>query len=169
MSEQKKAPRVKGFSNNGAVWEGQKDFDKTYKSIEIVDKVVKTGEGEHDFIIKKEVLVTETPIDEVVQADADSVGVYNIIKQVMRTGDTSLLPVDKGDCNVDMVGAPETLMEVKALGQEADKIFAGLPSELTKGMDMKAFVENMNQEQFDAFVKAIADRSSQKVEEKHDE
>lgn len=160
--------RVKGFSNNGVKWEGQKNFDKDYISIEIVDKVVKTGEGDHDFIVKKDVLITKTPIQEVVDADKDSVGVYNIIKQVMRTGDTSLLPVDKGDCNVDLVGAPETLMEVKALGADAEKKFASLPKELTKGMDMKAFVENMSQEQFDAFVKAISDRSTGKVEKENE-
>lgn len=166
--EQKKAPRVKGFSNNGAVWEGQKNFDQDYISIEIVDKVVKTGEGDNDFVIQKDVLVNKTPIKEVVQADADSVGVYNIIKQVIRTGDTSLLPSDKGDCNVDMVGAPETLMEVKALGQEAEKKFGELPQELTKGMDLAAFVNSMTQEQFDSFVKAISDRSTGKVD-KEDE
>ena len=33
--------RVKGFSNNGASWEGQKNFDTTYKSIEIRDRVKK--------------------------------------------------------------------------------------------------------------------------------
>ena len=167
--EQKKASRVKGFSNNGAVWEGQKDFDQDYISIEIVDYAEKTGQGENDFVIKKKVVETRTPIKEVVEADADSVGVYNIIKQVMRTGDTSLLPVDKGDCNVDMVGAPETLMEVKALGQNAEKIFDQLPKELTKGLDMKAFVDNLTQEQFDAFIKAISDRSTGKVEEIKDE
>lgn len=166
--EQKKAPRVKGFSNNGAVWEGQKDFDQDYISIEIVDKVVKTGEGDNDYVIQKDVLVTKTPIKEVVQADAESVGVYNIIKQVMRTGDTSLLPADKGDCNVDFVGAPENLMEVKALGQQAEKMFGQLPNELTKGMDMAAFVNSMTQEQFDSFVKAISDRSTGKVEKENE-
>lgn len=159
-------PRVKGFSNNGVKWEGQKNFDQDYISIQIVDKVVKTGEGENDYVIQKDVIVTKTPIQEVVDADKDSVGVYNIIKQVIRTGDTSLLPVDKGDCNVDMVGAPETLMEVKALGADAEKKFAGLPKELTKGMDMKTFVESMTQEQFDAFIKAVSDRSTGKVEKK---
>lgn len=163
-----KKPRVKGFSNNGAVWEGQKDFDQDYISIEIVDYVEKTGEGENDYVINKKVVETRTPIKEVVQADADSVGVYNIIKQVMRTGDTSLLPVDKGDCNVDFVGAPETLMEVKALGQNADKIFDELPKELTKGLDMKAFVDSLTQEQFDSFIKAISDRSTGKVEKENE-
>ena len=168
MAAEAKKPRVKGFSNNGVKWEGQKDFDQDYISIQIVDKVVKTGEGENDFIVKKDVIVSKTPIKEVVDADKDSVGVYNIIKQVLRTGDTSLLPVDKGDCNVDMVGAPETLMEVKALGVDAEKKFAGLPKELTKGMDMKAFVENMSQEQFDAFIKAVSDRSTGKVEKENE-
>lgn len=168
MAAEVKKPRVKGFSNNGVKWEGQKDFDQDYISIQIVDKVVKTGEGENDFIVKKDVIVSKTPIKDVVEADKDSVGVYNIIKQVIRTGDTSLLPVDKGDCNVDMVGAPETLMEVKALGADAEKKFAGLPKELTKGMDMKAFVENMSQEQFDAFIKAVSDRSTGKVEKENE-
>lgn len=153
-----KIKRVKGFSNNGAVWEGQKDFDQTYKHISIVDKVVKTGEGEHDFSIVKEVLVEETPIQEVVDADADSVGVYNIIKQVMRTGDSSLLPVDKGNPFVDAVGAPETLMELKALGQQAEDKFNALPQDLTKGIDMKSFVESFTQEQLDAFVKAVSEK-----------
>lgn len=161
--EQKKAPRVKGFSNNGAVWEGQKDFDQDYVKISIVDYAVKTGEGDEDYVIKQKVVEERTPIKEVVQVDADSVGVYNIIKQVMRTGDTSLLPADKGDCNVDMVGAPESLMEVKALGQEAEKKFGDLPIELTKGMDLASFVNSMSQEQFDSFVKAISDRSTGKV------
>lgn len=156
MAEIKK--RVKGFSNNGVVWEGQKDFDQTYKHITIVDKVVKTGEGENDFSIVKQVLVEETPIQEVIDADADSVGVHNIIKQVMRTGDSSLLPVDTGNPFVDAVGAPETLMELKEFGKKAEADFNGLPQELTKGIDMKSFVDSFTQEQFDAFVKAVSER-----------
>ena len=169
MAQQAQAKRVKGFSNNGVKWEGQKDFDQFYETIEIVDYAVKTGEGDQDYVIKKKVLRSYKPIKEVVEADADSVGVYNIIKQVMRTGDSSLLPVDKGDCNVDFVGAPETLMEVKQMGVDANKAFAGLSKDLTKGQDMTSFVNNLTQEQFDAFVKAMADRSSQKVEVKENE
>lgn len=155
--------RVKGFSNNGVVWEGQKDFDTTYKSIKIVDYAVKVGEGDEDYVIKQKVIEEETPIQKVIDADKESVGVYNIIQQVLRTGDESLLPTDNGKCDIDLVGAPENLMEVKNLGLQAEQSFNKLPFELTKGMDMKAFVQNMNQEQFDAFIKAVADRSSGKV------
>ena len=157
------------FAPNGAIWEGQKDFDTEYVSIEIRDKVVKTGEGENDFIIEKCVVETRTPIQEVIDADASSVGVYNIIKQVMKTGDTSLLPVDTGNCNVDMVGAPETLMDVKALGQKAEVEFKKLPDEIVEGRDMVSFVENMSQEKFDSFIKAINDRANAQKEVKKDE
>jgi hypothetical protein len=157
-----KKTRVKGFSDNGVVWEGQKDFDQTYKSIKIVDYAVKVGEADEDYVIMQKVVEEETPIQEVIDADKESVGVYNIIKQVIRTGDESLLPRDDGKCQVDMVGAPETLMEVKNLGIQAEQNFNNLPGELTNGMDMTAFVQNMTQDQFDAFVKAIADRSSGK-------
>lgn len=157
------------FCPNGATWEGQKDFDTEYVSIEIRDKVVKTGEGENDFIIEKCVVETRTPIQEVIDADAQSVGVYNIIKQVTKTGDTSLLPADNGQCNVDMVGAPETLMELKALGQKAEANYKKLPSEITEGRDIVSFVENMSQEKFDSLMKAISDRATAQKEVKKDE
>ena len=155
---QKEFKRIKGFSNNGVVWEGQKDFDQTYKTISIIDVVEKTGEGDDDFSIVKKVVLEETPIDEVVQADAQSVGVENIIKQVLRSGDTSLLPSDKGNPFVDIVDAPQNLMELKALGQQCEAKFKDLPEDLTKGMDMKSFVDSFTQEQFDAFVKALSDK-----------
>lgn len=154
------------FSPNGIVHEGQKDFDQEYKSIEIVDRVKKVGEGDDDYVIYKDVIVTWKPIQEVIDADKDTVGVENIIKQVLRTGDTSLLPVDTGNCNVDLVDAPESLMELKQMGVQAQQKFEALPEDLTKGMDMASFVNNMNQEQFDAFIAAVAARASGKEEDK---
>lgn len=154
------------WSYNGQEFAPQTNWDTTYKSIQIVDKVVKTGEGDHDFVVVKDVLVEETPIKEVIEADFASVGIENIIKQVLRTGDTSLLPVDKGNDYVDVVGAPENLMELKAMGQKAEAKFNDLPDELTKGLDMKNFVESLTQDQFDAFIKAVAERTAGKVEDK---
>lgn len=142
------------------------EYDKDYKTITIVDTVKKVGDADDDFIIEKKVVEELRPIQEVIDADAESVGVYNIIKQVMRTGDMSLLPVDKGECNVDMVGAPENLMELDQLGAQAAQKFAGLDPELTKGLDMKNFVETLTQEQFNAFIDAVAARAAGKVENK---
>lgn len=148
--------------------EPETNWDTEYVSISIVDKVVRTGEGDDDFIIQKVVVEERQPILEVVNADAESVGVYNIIKQVMKTGDTSLLPADDGKCQVDLVGAPENLMELKQMGVDAEKAFNGLPKELTKELDMASFVNSLTQEQFDAFVKGIAERAAGKVEEKNE-
>lgn len=155
---EKQVKRVKGFSNNGVEWKGKTDWDTTYKTISIVDVVEKTGEGEQDFSIVKKVLVEENPIVDVVQADAESVGVENIMRQIMRTGDASLFPADKGNPFVDVVDAPQSLMELKALGQQAEEKFNELPQDLTKGIDMKSFVDSFTQEQFDAFVKALSDK-----------
>lgn len=157
------------FVCNGIVATKQKEFDQEYKSIKIIDKVVKTGEGEEDFVIKKVVVEEFQPIQDVINQDKDNVGVDNIIKQVLRTGDTSLLPVDDGKCNVDLVGAPENLMELKQVGVDAEKAFKGLPEELTKGMDMKSFVDNMTQDQFNAFIDAVAARQAKKEEVKANE
>lgn len=157
---EKTQKRIKGFSNNGVVWEGQKDFDTEYVSIEIRDRVKKTGEGDNDFIVEKVVVETRTPIQEVIDADAQSVGVNNIIKQVLKTGDASLLPVDTGNCKVDMVGAPENLMEVKAFGQKAEVEFKQLPREITEDRDMVSFIENMSQEKFDSLMNAIKNRAT---------
>ena len=155
---------VSAFCPSDTPFPKEKDFDKDYKSIKIVDVVKKTGDGENDFIIEKKVIEEFTPIKDVVEADRDTVGVDNIIKQVLRTGDTSLLPVDKGECNVDLVGAPETLMDLKQLGVEAEKGFNSLPSELTNGLDMVSFINSMSQEKFDAFVAAIKNRAAGNTE-----
>ena len=64
---EKKVKRTNPFTSYGDTYEGQKDFDTTYKSIKIIDVVKKTGEGEDDFIIEKKVIVDETPIKDVVE------------------------------------------------------------------------------------------------------
>ena len=137
----------------------QGDFDTEYKEIQIVDKVRKVGEGEDDYIVEKVVIESFKPIKEVIDADKDSVGVYNIIKQVLRTGDESLLPIDKGNGElVDLTGAPENLMELKQMGVDAEKKFNELPHELRGEMDMQSFVASMTQEQFDKFIAAVQAR-----------
>lgn len=166
-TEQKK--RVKGFSNNGVKWSGQTDFDTDYISISIVDVVKKTGEGENDFIIEKKVVEEREPIADVVARDADQVGVYNIIKQVMRTGDTSLLPMDDGKCHVDLVDAPETLMEVKAMGQEASDKFGQLDPSLVKGRTLAEFVQSLTESEFNDFINALKGRHADKSEVKENE
>lgn len=168
--EKKKIKQCSPFLTRMDPYPGQKDFDQNYKSIKIIDVVKKIGEGEDDYIIEKKVVEDLQPIKDVIDADRDSVGVENIIKQVLRTGDTSILPVDKGNGEVvDLVDAPENLMQLKQLGVDAEKKFAALPDSLKGELDMASFVNSMSQEKFDAFVKALQDRANKKVEENNNE
>lgn len=163
MGEMKnKTNKFHPFLSRMDAYPGQTGFETHYKHIQIIDKVEKVGEGVDDYIIKKVVVEDLTPIQEVINADANSVGVANIMKMFSQTQDESLLPRDDGSCHVDLVEAPETLMELKQMGQDAEKKFAALDPELTKGMDMAAFVNNLTHEQFDAFIKAATARAAGK-------
>lgn len=161
---EKKFKTTSPFFYNGVDAVAQSKFEDNYESITILDKVEKTGEGDNDFVIVKTVQKDYTPIRDIIDADAESVGVYNIMKMVARTGDTSLLPVDKGDCNVDLTNAPEDLMQLKQIGINAQSAFNRLPEDITKGQDIANFINNMSQEKFDALIKAIADRNVVKNE-----
>lgn len=145
---------------------GQTGFDTEYIHIAIVDAGKKTGEGDEDFVVYKKVITTTEPIQEVVDRDRQSVGVENILAQYIRNDcDPSILPVDDGKGDVDLVGAPEDLMQLKQVAIDAEKKYAALPDDLKNGMDMTSFVNSMSQEKFDAFVKAMADRASSKEKE----
>lgn len=168
MSE-KKITLNSPFSPNGVKHPGQGSWDENYESIEIVDVVKKIGDGDDDYVIVKKVNRSYTPIKDVVEADRDNVGVAPILKAFVRTGDESLLPMEKEASTVDLVGAPSSIMEIKQQGVDAEKAFAGLPHDLTQGMDMKAFVEGMSQEKFNQFIQAVAARQAKKQEVKTDE
>lgn len=167
--ENKKIKRTNPFQVVQEAYSGQKDFDEFYEDIKIIDSVKKVGDGEDDYIIVKKVVKSKRKIKDVIDADKDSVGVENIIKQVLRTGDTSLLPIDDGKCNVDLVGAPEDLMQLKQSAVDAEDAFKKLPPELTDGLDMASFVNNMSQEKFDAFIKAMKDRAAAAAGKEKDE
>lgn len=142
---------------------GLGNFDEYYIDIEIKDRVIPVDGNEGEFIIEKYVSTSKRKIADVVAVDKDSVGVDNIIKQVLRTGDLSLLPVDKGTGEVlDFSKAPESLMELKNLGKEAQEKFNALPKSLVDGMDMVSFVNSMDQAKFDSFIAAVGDRLKNK-------
>ena len=165
--------RTSPFVPRPYVDDGIKEFDIDYKSIKIVDDVKEVGKdekGEPIYIVSKKVIEELTPIKDVIDSDASAVITPDkLMQQFLKTGDPSILPVDDGSCNVDLVGAPESLMEVKQMGVDAQKKFEKLPDEIKGEMSMVDFVNSMSQEKFDAFVKAIADRSVKKEEPKKEE
>lgn len=68
-------------------YEGQKDFDQTYKEVTIKRRVKKIGDGDEDFIIEEFEDVKETPIREVIDAQVDSVGIDAFMKPYLMAGE----------------------------------------------------------------------------------
>lgn len=96
-------PRCDGFVQDS------QDFDKYYINRKVVQVVKKTGEGETDFILEDKVIDEKILIDEVIQADADSCGVYNIINKVLKTGDESILNIDNSGQFADISAYPDNI------------------------------------------------------------
>lgn len=62
------------------------------KFFKTIDVVVKTGEGEEDFIVQPKVILTdECDLQEYVNSFADDIGILNTLEKIKITGDTSLL------------------------------------------------------------------------------
>lgn len=76
------------------------------------DKLVKTGSGEQDFRIEKEVYETSrVSRDKYIQSFSKDVGLDVLVKKVVLTGDKSILEQSKG-ISGDFVGFPRTNMEL---------------------------------------------------------
>lgn len=143
---------------------GQDNFDTEYVDIELKDVVKKTGEGEDDFVIITKEILHRTPIDEVVSRDSGTCSIRAIMDQVLRTGDTSLIPVGMPKDGVinDVTGVPDNLLDLDNLNKEMAAKFEALPDELKKGRSFAEFCELINQDEFMQFIASIAPKKEAK-------
>lgn len=148
-----KSPFIPGF------WEvviPEKVWDQDYITYELKDYVVKSGEGDEDFVVKTKVIEHRDNIAEVIAKDADSVGVANLIERVLRTGDESLLPPPLGNEGRldDGTLAPDNLLDAVNMAEEAYKTYESLPEELRKGRDLEQFANSFTAQEFIDFLTA---------------
>lgn len=138
--------------------------DEYYLDIKLVDKVKKIGEGEDDYIIVKKEVITKTKIDEVIQAQADEVGLDNLLKKFAITGDPSVLPeaMPEDGVTFDMTGMPQDLIEADNYFKAMKAKFDALPEELKQGRDFSAFMATINQQQFDAYIASLEPKQKEK-------
>ena len=134
-------------------------WDEYYIDRVLKDKVVKTGDGDDDFTIVKVVVEDKRSIKETIEAQADDVGLENILKRYALTGDESILPqsvnANGGDL-VDMTQLPQDLIEADNFYKQQKAMFDSLPEEVTKGRSFTEFMTNFNQAEFNAYVAALA-------------
>lgn len=97
-----------------------------------VDKIVKTGDGENDFIIEKQVVeVSRVDLDEYINSFRDDVGLANILKKVQLTGDNSLLNVVPGYYGDESL-IPQTPAEAQKIVDEGKAAAESLGIDFTK-------------------------------------
>lgn len=129
-------------------FEGQKDFDQTYKSVEIKKRVKKIGDGDEDFIIEDYEVVTETPIQEVLDAQKDDVGIEAFMKPYVLTGEP--LPNVEVDSRVqDFTKFPEDPADAIKVGDNMMKAFYSLdPALRGNAKTPEEFLKSLSEEKF---------------------
>lgn len=140
--------------------------DEYYFDVKLVDKVKKIGDGEDDYIIVKKEVITKTKIDEVIQAQADEVGLDNLLKKFAITGDPSVLPeaMPEDGVTFDMTAMPQDLIEADNYFKAMKAKFDALPDSLKQGRDFSAFMATINQQQFDAYIASLQPKVEEKKE-----
>lgn len=146
-------------------FEGQKDFDKYYIDRVIKQVVQKTGDGEDDFILVDKVVETKRDIAQVINAQADEVGVDAYLRPYLASGE-QIPAVQVSDNISDFTQFPETLAEVAAVGELARANFNKLDPKLTKGKSYEEFITSMTQEAFTEYLKSFIPKKEDSLEGK---
>lgn len=131
--------------------------------------VVKTGEGDTDFVKKVRVVEFERKNrQEYIESFADDVGVLNVLKKVAVSGDESLIKQRPDPSYVDLTNFPTTKEDMFDTVKKGVDAFDKLPDDIKKKMSMEQFVNSFGQEQFDALIKEKVDAvlAAQKAQEK---
>lgn len=161
--ELEKGP-VSGF---GCLWPRKKNntvYDEFYVHKEVKEYCEKTGEGKYDFIIKKEVVETKEPIKEVINSQADQVGIEAYMRQCIAEGmNPEEMTAEVKDAINDFTYAPETLADALSLNDIAKKKFEALPEDLRgKCGNYQEFASFMSDKMLDEWVNS-------KLKKKEDE
>lgn len=135
---------------------GKDNFDKDYIDRVVVPYIEKVGPNDTDFIVRHRVIDKKKPIKEVVNAEKDQVGVYNVLRQLAREhGQEAVNDYIKNGPKFDDINAapvmdisdmPTTLAEAFDKQKELDAIYAELPKDLKKGMSVSEFFKKVKPE-----------------------
>lgn len=154
-------------------YEGEKDFDTTYKSIELKKRLVPLGKADEngDIPYTEEIveIVTETPIADVLASQSDSVGLEAYLKPYRLAGteppDVEVLSEVQ---DFTMFDKAEDLR----VSGSVDKLFASLPEDLRNeyGSPEKLLRDISDKAIKDYFDRVIAERSKKtdKVEKEEE-
>jgi hypothetical protein len=130
---------------------GQTFKVKDYEQKKVVQVVVKTGEGDEDFVVKNKVLVEKIPIDQFVDSFKDEVGMTGLVNGLSNG---SILPGDLPRYNPDgevqdFTNAPENIHEAMAAVDAASDTLAQANADTGKKYTFEQFLENISKEELE--------------------
>lgn len=173
MDEKKSVVNVcKGPFGTYKNYEGKKDFDKYY--LDVTEKEVFKDSGEKDEegnslgVVEKKLIVKKIDIQEMLNSQADSVGVESYMRALALQGeninDYNTIVDDKVQ---DFSQMPETLADVMTAGDKAKAAFANLDPAL-KGnhTTIEGFLNDLTQEKIDGYIKGRVEALTPKQEVK---
>jgi len=131
-------------------------FDKYYidYNIKFVPKLLEGTDD--DYILEMKVIESVRDIVEVINSQADDVGLKAMLERFEKTGDPSVLPsgVNATDQILDLTQIPQDGAEYfEYIHGLVDK-FKSLPEDLRKDMTLDEFVKNVSQQQVDAYLES---------------
>ena len=137
--------------------EGIKEFDKYYidYNVKFVPKLLDGTED--DYILEMKVIESKRDIAEVINSQANDVGLKAMLERFEKTGDPSVLPtgINATDDILDLTKIPQDGAEYfEYIHGLVDK-FKSLPDDLRKDMTLEEFVKNVGQQQVDAYLSGI--------------
>lgn len=136
-----------------------RDDDKYIIERAVVDKVVKTGEKDTDYILKPELVeISRKNRADFINSFREDVGILNIVKKVQLTGDATLLNQRQVEIGyADITDLPKDKIEAMQAVQAGVDAFDELPDEIKKKMSFKQFAEQ-NKDEYDALIADIVEK-----------
>ena len=131
------------------------DYTKGKDIVEYEEQefVVKTGEGDTDYVVKKRI-VEKSRINRqaYINSFSDEVGIHNILKKVQLTGDETLLKQRADAPFIDATQFQTSRSDLVNSVNKGVQNFDNLPDEIKKKMSMEDFVNSFGQKEFDDFI-----------------
>lgn len=148
------------------ITKGQSDFDEFYIKRKIKFVPVPVQEGSDDYVLELKVIDDKEDIRQVINSQADGVGLQAMIDKFEKTGDPSVLPqpMNPSDDIVDFTKMPQDDAEYFDYIHSLAEQFEKLPIELRKDMDAKTFIQNVTQKQVDDYLKTLMPKEEKKDE-----
>lgn len=150
--------------NDNQVFPGHDYSEKDLAFAVEVEKVKKTGEGDQDFVVLKEL-----KIDKVVNRQdyinqfQDDVGILNVLKRVAKTGDESLInqrPVASG--YMDLTNMPHDIISAAEKIDQANALYEKLPDDIKSKLTKDDLIKINNLDLYNAIENYVAQKKQVK-------